>query len=56
MMVFTVHDRENLTMIRPLERGPDGSVGKTDPSFAGYGVVIYFLLDGFVISFSLADF
>lgn len=56
MMVFTVHDRENLTMIRPLERGPDGSVGKTDPSFGGYGVVIYFLLDGFVISFSLADF
>lgn len=54
MMVFMVHDLENLATIRPLERGPDGSVGKTDPSFPGYGVVIYFLLDSFVIKLFLS--
>lgn len=32
-MVFMVHDQENPAMIRPLERGPDRSLGKTDPSF-----------------------
>lgn len=32
-MIFMVHDQENSAMIRPLERGLDGSVGKTDPSF-----------------------